>query len=62
MSAPRRHAVLAEWAVAALRRNDLGGWTKAAPTLHPHHWTAVVALDWLAHGEGGGRLEPDGWE
>jgi hypothetical protein len=38
-------------AVAVLRLNDLGGWTKPAPSLYPHQWSwdsAFVALG-LAH-------------
>ena len=45
MSVPRRHTELAERAVAVLRANDLGDWTKAAPILYWHHWTATAALD-----------------
>jgi glucosylglycerate hydrolase len=45
---------LDEMAVAAadvLRRNDLGGWTKAAPRLYPHQWSwdsAFISIG-LAH-------------
>lgn len=38
-------------AVAVLRHNDLGGWTKAAPRLYPHQWSwdsAFIAIG-LAH-------------
>ena len=38
-------------AVAVLRLNDVGGWTKPAPSLYPHQWSwdsAFVALG-LAH-------------
>ncbi len=38
-------------AVAVLRENDLGGWTKAAPRLYPHQWSwdsAFIAIG-LAH-------------
>ncbi|MDQ3317783.1 MAG: hypothetical protein M3522_10690 [Actinomycetota bacterium] len=34
-----------------LRRNDMGGWTKAAPNLYPHQWSwdsAFIAIG-LAH-------------
>ncbi|HEX5504355.1 MAG TPA: glycoside hydrolase 100 family protein [Thermomicrobiales bacterium] len=40
---------LAARAATVLRRNDLGGWTKAAPTLYPHQWSwdsAFVAIGW----------------
>ena len=60
MSATRRHAALAERAIAALRGCDLGGWTKAVPTRYWHHWTGAVALDWLAPCDGAGRSGPDG--
>jgi len=36
-------------AAAVLRRNDLGGWTKAAPALYPHQWSwdsAFIAVGW----------------
>jgi glucosylglycerate hydrolase len=42
-------AELTEAAVAVLRRNDLGGWTKAAPNLYPHQWSwdsAFIAVGW----------------
>jgi hypothetical protein len=42
---------IAEAAVDVLRRNDLGGWTKAAPRLYPHQWSwdsAFIAIG-LAH-------------
>ena len=38
-------------AIEVLRRNDLGGWTKAAPRLYPHQWSwdsAFIAIG-LAH-------------
>ncbi len=38
-------------AVAMLRENDLGGWTRAAPRLYPHQWSwdsAFIAIG-LAH-------------
>jgi hypothetical protein len=38
-------------AAAVLRGNDMGGWTKAAPDLYPHHWswdTGFIAVG-LAH-------------
>ena len=44
-------AAMAEEAAAVLRRNDLGGWTKAAPRLYPHQWSwdsAFIAIG-LAH-------------
>src|SRR5687767_15661065 len=34
-----------------LRRNDMGGWTRAAPSLYPHQWSwdsAFIAIG-LAH-------------
>jgi hypothetical protein len=42
---------MAEAARDVLRRNDLGGWTKAAPQLYPHQWSwdsAFIAIG-LAH-------------
>jgi hypothetical protein len=42
---------IAPAAVAVLRQNDLGGWTKAAPRLYPHQWSwdsAFIAIG-LAH-------------
>jgi len=42
---------LYEAAVDVLRRNDLGGWTRPAPTLYPHQWSwdsAFIAIG-LAH-------------
>ncbi|MBA3472306.1 MAG: hypothetical protein H0T57_03610 [Rubrobacter sp.] len=42
---------LAARAGAVLRKNDMGGWTKAAPELYPHQWSwdsAFIALG-LAH-------------
>ena len=38
---------LAARAAEVLRRNDLGGWTKAAPRLYPHQWSwdsAFIAI------------------
>jgi glucosylglycerate hydrolase len=38
-------------AVAVLRENDMGGWTRASPTLYPHQWSwdsAFIAIG-LAH-------------
>jgi glucosylglycerate hydrolase len=38
-------------ALAVLRQNDLGGWTKPAPRLYPHQWSwdsAFIAIG-LAH-------------
>lgn len=38
-------------AAEVLRRNDMGGWTRAAPTLYPHQWSwdsGFIALG-LAH-------------
>lgn len=48
-------APLWDAAVAVLRLNDLGGWTKPAPTLYPHLWSwdsAAIAIG-LAH------IDPD---
>ena len=42
---------MAEATIEVLRRNDLGGWTKAAPRLYPHQWSwdsAFIAIG-LAH-------------
>jgi hypothetical protein len=42
---------VARQAAEILRRNDMGGWTKAAPALYPHQWswdTGFVAVG-LAH-------------
>ena len=42
---------LALWAERVLRRNDMGGWTRAAPDLYPHQWswdTGFIAVG-LAH-------------
>jgi len=42
---------LAREAAKILRRNDMGGWTKAAPGLYPHQWSwdsAFIAIG-LAH-------------
>jgi glucosylglycerate hydrolase len=39
------------WAERVLRRNDMGGWTRAAPDLYPHQWswdTGFIAVG-LAH-------------
>lgn len=44
-------ATLWSRAVDVLRKNDLGGWTKAAPSLYPHQWSwdsAFIAIG-LAH-------------
>src|SRR5215212_6191404 len=38
-------------AAAVLRENDMGGWTRASPTLYPHQWSwdsAFIAIG-LAH-------------
>ena len=38
---------LASQAAEVLRRNDMGGWTKAAPDLYPHQWSwdsAFIAI------------------
>ncbi len=38
-------------AAAVLRKNDMGGWTRASPTLYPHQWSwdsAFIAIG-LAH-------------
>ena len=42
---------LASRAAEVLRRNDMGGWTKAAPDLYPHQWSwdsAFIAIG-LSH-------------
>src|SRR5918997_3573856 len=42
---------MARRAVEVLRRNDMGGWTRAAPELYPHQWswdTGFIAVG-LAH-------------
>ncbi len=42
---------LAARAAAVLRKNDMGGWTRAAPNLYPHQWSwdsAFIAIG-LAH-------------
>ena len=39
-----RTEVLRKAAVAVLRKNDLGGWTKPAPRLYPHQWSWDSAL------------------
>ncbi len=44
-------AELAARAAAVLAQNDMGGWTRAAPTLYPHQWSwdsAFIAIG-LAH-------------
>src|SRR5919107_3085112 len=46
-----RREALAVRAQEVLRRNDMGGWTKAAPELYPHQWSwdsAFIAIG-LAH-------------
>jgi len=46
-----RDPALAARAREVLRRNDLGGWTRAAPGLYPHQWSwdsAFIAIG-LAH-------------
>ena len=43
-----------ERAAGVLRRNDMGGWTRAAPSLYPHQWSwdsAFIAI-------GLARLDP----
>lgn len=45
------HPPLGAAAVAVLRANDLGGWTRPAPRLYPHQWSwdsAFIAIG-LAH-------------
>jgi glucosylglycerate hydrolase len=45
------HEGLASQAEKVLRRNDMGGWTRAAPELYPHQWSwdsAFIAIG-LAH-------------
>lgn len=47
----QRDAALWQEALAVLRLNDLGGWTKPAPRLYPHQWSwdsAFIAIG-LAH-------------
>ena len=42
---------MARRAAEILRRNDMGGWTRAAPDLYPHQWswdTGFIAVG-LAH-------------
>ena len=39
-----RTEILREGALAVLRNNDLGGWTKPAPRLYPHQWSWDSAL------------------
>jgi glucosylglycerate hydrolase len=46
-----RATYLASMAERVLRRNDMGGWTRAAPNLYPHQWswdTGFIAIG-LAH-------------
>lgn len=46
-----RATYLADMAERVLRRNDMGGWTRAAPNLYPHQWswdTGFIAIG-LAH-------------
>lgn len=41
------HEALAARAQEVLRQNDMGGWTRAAPTLYPHQWSwdsAFIAI------------------
>lgn len=48
---PEDAPVLVRKAAEVLRRNDMGGWTKAAPELYPHQWSwdsAFIAIG-LAH-------------
>jgi hypothetical protein len=50
-SPPEGVAALSRDAAKVLRRNDMGGWTKAAPELYPHQWSwdsAFIAIG-LAH-------------
>ncbi len=50
---------LAVRAAAVLRRNDMGGWTRAAPTLYPHQWSwdsAFIAIG-QAHLDTGRAVE-----
>jgi glucosylglycerate hydrolase len=45
------HEELVAQAGRILRRNDMGGWTRAAPRLYPHQWSwdsAFIAIG-LAH-------------
>src|ERR687890_2868122 len=45
------HEDLVAQAGRILRRNDMGGWTRAAPSLYPHQWSwdsAFIAVG-LAH-------------
>ncbi len=51
--APLNHEALAARAGAVLRQNDMGVWTKAAPSLYPHQWSwdsAFIAIG-LAHAD-----------
>jgi glucosylglycerate hydrolase len=46
-----RTSGMSRLAAEVLRRNDMGGWTRAAPELYPHHWswdTGFIAVG-LAH-------------
>jgi hypothetical protein len=48
---PESIPALAREAARVLRRNDMGGWTRAAPELYPHQWSwdsAFIAIG-LAH-------------
>ena len=50
-SVPAGHEGLAAGAQDVLRRNDMGGWTRAASELYPHQWswdTGFIAIG-LAH-------------
>jgi glucosylglycerate hydrolase len=50
-SVPVRREGLVARAQEVLRRNDMGGWTRAAPELYPHQWSwdsAFIAIG-LAH-------------
>lgn len=38
------HRALISWAEQVLRKNDMGGWTRAAPGLYPHQWSWDSAL------------------
>jgi glucosylglycerate hydrolase len=49
--APLQPEDLVARAAAVLRENDMGGWTRASPTLYPHQWSwdsAFIAIG-LAH-------------
>ncbi|MCA1717305.1 MAG: hypothetical protein LC781_10905, partial [Actinobacteria bacterium] len=44
---PEDAPALARDAAKVLRKNDMGGWTKAAPELYPHQWSwdsAFIAI------------------